>query len=128
MSGSAKFLSREDLKADVGLTLNYWSYQHNLSNYTYGSGGYYSPESYLSLAAPVQVDGRYAGWVYRARAAISYTVSEVASAPFYPEDAQLQALAARTALPALRFTLLLRIPSYRIRLLGLRRCGAAAHL
>jgi predicted Zn-dependent protease len=100
LSGSAKFLSREDLKADVGLTLNYWSYQHNLSNYTYGSGGYYSPESYLSLAAPVQVDGRYAGWVYRARAAISYTVSEVASAPFYPEDAQLQALAARTALPA----------------------------
>jgi predicted Zn-dependent protease len=99
LSGSAKFLRREDLKADVGLTLNYWNYQHNLSNYTYGNGGYYSPQSYLSLAAPVQVDGQHAGWVYRARAAISYTVSEVASAPFYPEDEQLQALAARTALP-----------------------------
>lgn len=99
LSGSTRFLRRDDLKADVGLTLNYWSYQHNLSNYTYGSGGYYSPESYLSLAVPVQVDGQHAGWVYRARAAISYTVSQVASAPFYPEDGQLQALAARTALP-----------------------------
>jgi predicted Zn-dependent protease len=100
LSGSAKFLSLENLKADAGVTLNYWSYQHNLSNYTYGSGGYYSPRSYLSLAVPVQMDAQHAGWVYRARAAISYTVSEVDTAPFYPEDAQLQAFAARTSLPA----------------------------
>ena len=99
VSGSWKFLSRPALHADVGVTINNWNYQHNLSNYTFGSGGYYSPQSYVSVSTPVELVGEHAGWVYDLRAAVSYSVSQVSNVPFYPNDAALQALAARSALP-----------------------------
>jgi predicted Zn-dependent protease len=100
VSGSWKFLSRPALHADVGVTINCWTYQHNLSNYTFGSGGYYSPQSYVSVSAPVELVGEHAGWVYDLRAAVSYSVSQVSNVAFYPNDAALQALAARSTLPA----------------------------
>lgn len=100
VSGSWKFLSRPALHADVGVTINSWNYQHNLSNYTFGSGGYYSPQSYVSVSTPVELVGEHAGWVYDLRAAVSYSVSHVSDLAFYPNDPSLQALAARSALPA----------------------------
>jgi predicted Zn-dependent protease len=100
LSGSWKFLSRADMRADAGVTLTYWNYERNLSNYTFGSGGYYSPQSYLSLATPVELDGERAGWTYKLRGAVSYTVSQVSGIAFYPDDAALQAQGARAPLPA----------------------------
>jgi cellulose synthase operon protein C len=97
---SWKFLSREAMHADAGVTINYWNYERNLSNYTFGSGGYYSPQSYLSLSTPVELTGERAGWSYRLRGAVSYTVSQVSTIAFYPDDASLEAEAARSALPA----------------------------
>jgi len=99
LSTSWKFVSRPDMHADAGVTINYWNYQRNLSNYTFGSGGYYSPQSYLSLATPVELTGNRAGWSYRMRAAVSYTVSQVSTVAFYPDDAALEAEAARSPLP-----------------------------
>jgi cellulose synthase operon protein C len=99
VSGSWKFLSLPDMRADAGVTLMYWNYQHNLSNYTFGSGGYYSPQSYVSLATPIELTGNRAGWSYKLRAAVSYTVSQVSGSAFYPDDPTLQAEAAQAPLP-----------------------------
>jgi cellulose synthase operon protein C len=99
-SSSWKLFSSPALRADAGVTVNYWNYQHDLSNYTFGSGGYYSPQSYVSLATPVELGGQRGGWVYKVRAAVSYSVSEVRSSAFYPDDAALQAAAARAPLPS----------------------------
>lgn len=98
--GSRKLLAWPDMRLDLGVTVNYWNYSHDLSNYTFGSGGYYSPQSYVSVAAPVELAGRHAGWVYKLRASISYSVSEVRSSAFYPNDVALQAAAAREPLPS----------------------------
>jgi hypothetical protein len=100
LSSSWKLFARLEMRADAGVTVNYWNYQHNLSNYTFGSGGYYSPQSYVSVSTPIELTGTYAGWSYRARAAISYSVSQVNSIAFYPEDAALQAAAAHMPLPS----------------------------
>lgn len=94
-----KVLRGADLSASTGATLDYWNYQHNLSNYTFGSGGYYSPQSYVSLALPLEVNGVWRGWSYRSRLALSYSVSSENQSPFYPDDAALQAAAAHTPLP-----------------------------
>ncbi len=99
-SSSWKFFSSQDLRADAGVTLDYWNYQRNLSNYTFGSGGYYSPQSYVSLATPLELAGDEAGWAYKLRAAVSYTISQVSSVAFYPDDAALEAQAAREPLPS----------------------------
>ena len=99
LASSWKFFAREDARADAGVALTYWSYERNLSNYTFGSGGYYSPQSYVSLATPLELTGTRAGWSYRLRAAVSYTLSQVSGSAFYPDDAALQAQAARAPLP-----------------------------
>jgi cellulose synthase operon protein C len=99
-SGSWKFWSEPDLRADAGVSVTYWNYERNLSNYTFGSGGYYSPESYVSVATPIELTGGRAGWTYTVRGAVSYTVSQVSGSLFYPNDPTLQAEGARTVLPA----------------------------
>ncbi len=99
-SSSRKLFSWPAMRVDAGVTVNYWNYQHDLSNYTFGSGGYYSPQSYVSLATPIELAGQHAGWVYKVRAAVSYSVSQVRSSAFYPNDAALQAAAARAPLPS----------------------------
>jgi Tfp pilus assembly protein PilF len=100
VSTSWKFFSRPEVRAEAGVTINYWDYQHNLSNYTFGSGGYYSPQSYVSIATPVELDGDCAGWLYKLRAAPSFSDSQLRTIAFYPDDPALQAAAAQSALPA----------------------------
>jgi cellulose synthase operon protein C len=99
LGSSWKVFSRQELRADAGVTLDYWNYARNLSNYTFGSGGYYSPQSYVSVSTPLELAGNEAGWAYKLRGAVSYTISQVSSAAFYPDDAALEAQAAREPLP-----------------------------
>jgi cellulose synthase operon protein C len=95
-----KFWSRPQWRAFIGAVVNYWAYDHNQQNYTFGSGGYYSPESYVSLSIPLEVHGEWRDWSYRVRASLSYSDSTIARAPFYPTDAALQAAAANAPLPS----------------------------
>jgi cellulose synthase operon protein C len=100
LSASWKLFSAPLMRIDGGVTLNYWNYQHNLSNYTFGSGGYYSPQSYASVSTPIELTGRHLGWDYKLSGSVSYTVSQVSASAFYPDDPVLQAMAAREPLPA----------------------------
>ena len=100
LSSSWTFYAAPELRADAGLTLNYWNYQRNLQNYTFGSGGYYSPQSYVSISTPVELEGERAGWRYRVRMAVSYSVSRVSDESFYPNDPALQAAAGQQPLPS----------------------------
>jgi hypothetical protein len=89
-----QFFARGDTRAYVGVTLNHWSYQRNLQNYTFGAGGYYSPQSYLSIAMPLELQGRWRGWSYQLRTTISNSTSRLERTVFYPIDPQLQSAAA----------------------------------
>jgi predicted Zn-dependent protease len=95
-----KFFSGKDVGADTGLTLKYWNYRHNLLNYTFGSGGYYSPQSYVTLAVPLELTGARAGWIYRLRVSVAWSVSDSKSIAFYPNDTALQRAAMRSPLPS----------------------------
>jgi predicted Zn-dependent protease len=95
-----KVLVRPQLTAFAGVVLNYWRYDNNVQNYTFGNAGYYSPESYVSLAIPLEVQGAWRGWSYRVRASLTYSNSEIERAAFYPTDAALQAAAASAPLPS----------------------------
>ncbi|MCW5116544.1 BCSC C-terminal domain-containing protein [Burkholderia cenocepacia] len=49
---------RATMKLSTGLVGNAWHYAQNLRYYTYGQGGYYSPQRYLSLGVPIEWAGR----------------------------------------------------------------------
>jgi thioredoxin-like negative regulator of GroEL len=93
VGGDWKFYSEPHLRASLGLTINYWQFDHNLQNYTLGSGGYYSPQSYVSVALPLEVWGETHDWSYRLRASVSHTNSERDAIAAFPNDPVLQAAA-----------------------------------
>lgn len=94
-----QFYRSDRARAFVGATLNYWSYQRNLQDYTFGSGGYYSPQSYLSIAVPLELQGTWRGWSYQLRATIASSTAEIERTELYRLDPQLQAAAATMPLP-----------------------------
>ena len=98
-AGDWQFYNNDSLRASAGVTLNLWRYQRNLQNYTFGSGGYYSPQSYLNIALPLELQGKWRGWSYQLRGTISNSSSSIERTAFYVNDPSLQAAAATMPLP-----------------------------
>jgi hypothetical protein len=90
MAGDWRWLAGTHDQSWLGLAVNYWSYRYNLQNYTFGSGGYYSPHSYLSVALPLEWQGQRDRLSYRLSAATAYSASQTQRAAYFPKDATLQ--------------------------------------
>lgn len=92
--------STQELRA--GLDLIYFGYKNNARYYTFGQGGYFSPQSYMAAMLPVtyryQVNPDLS---YEASAAVGLQTFREGASPYFPADASLQAqLAAQQANPA----------------------------
>lgn len=83
----------KDSTVNAGLVLSYWSYGKDLSEYTWGHGGYYSPKSYLSFSVPLEWGGRRGKFTWLARGAVSFSNSSSNASAYYPGSAGLQAQA-----------------------------------
>ena len=78
---------------NLALALSAWRYGHDLSEFTWGHGGYYSPRSYLSLSLPVEWSGRKNQWTWLVRGALSVSRSSSQDTDFFPNTPRLQAQA-----------------------------------
>jgi len=87
------FVREDNQKVTAGLAFTDWHYRENLSHYSFGHGGYYSPQKYLSLALPIRWTGRKERWSYLLQGSVSASVSYEKDMPYYPTDATLQAQA-----------------------------------
>jgi tetratricopeptide (TPR) repeat protein len=85
------FVDRDDMRLTGGMAITYWHYQENLRFYSFGHGGYYSPQKYYSLALPVRWTGREERWSYMLQGSVSASVSYEKDMPFYPASTALQA-------------------------------------
>jgi hypothetical protein len=70
----------------VGLNLNYMGYEKNLRFFTFGQGGYFSPQNYLNLSIPLEYTGQYGRLSWLAAAALGIQTFHEDSSPFYPTD------------------------------------------
>jgi len=82
----------------LGTGVTVWQYAHNQRYETFGHGGYYSPQSYLSLSLPAQWSGARGPWSWRLRAVLGWSTTREDDVPYHPDDAALQAAAAAQAL------------------------------
>ncbi len=87
------WIQRPDFRLSVGGALSLWHYDKNESFYTFGQGGYYSPQRYVSLGLPVEIEGRRGPLSYDVRATPSHSWTYEQDTPYYPGNAGLQALA-----------------------------------
>lgn len=77
----------------VGVNAIAQGFTQNSGEFSFGHGGYYSPQSYRSLSLPLSFAQRSGRWSYSLRAAVSQSRSSGDSAAFFPTDAGLQATA-----------------------------------
>ncbi|MGP8306564.1 cellulose synthase subunit BcsC-related outer membrane protein [Vibrio sp. YIC-376] len=78
-----KLMATDQQRLSIGANVMYLTYDKNLSEYTLGHGGYYSPQRYFSVSLPVNYYGRYNNtWSYQLSASISNSWTED-DAPYF---------------------------------------------
>ncbi|WP_434998862.1 cellulose synthase subunit BcsC-related outer membrane protein [Vibrio scophthalmi] len=86
--GYYKLIATENQRLSIGSNLMYLSYEKNLGEYTLYHGGYYSPQSYISLSLPINYYGRYDNtWSYLFSGSVSNSWTEH-DAPYLVENGQ----------------------------------------
>ncbi len=74
-----------------GLNLNWQAFDNNQNYFTYGHGGYFSPQSFLSMSLPIRYAYTSTRWEGRLGVAPGYQSFEQDRAPIYPTDPNAQA-------------------------------------
>jgi tetratricopeptide (TPR) repeat protein len=78
----------------AGMNLDLLGYDKNLSFFTFGQGGYFSPQSYVSVAFPLDWTGREDRLSWRLNASLGIQSFTEDASPWFPTDPARQAAAA----------------------------------
>jgi len=74
-----------------GMNMFAMHYEHNLRYFTYGQGGYFSPDAYLLANIPVRFDGHSGrNFHYRIDGSLGVQAFQEDAAPYYPLDPTLE--------------------------------------
>ncbi|HFZ8994686.1 TPA: cellulose synthase complex outer membrane protein BcsC [Citrobacter freundii] len=79
-----KIINENNRRVTVGLNNMIWHYDKDLSGYSLGQGGYYSPQEYLSFAVPVMWRQRTENWSWELGGSVSWSHSRTKTMPRYP--------------------------------------------
>jgi len=79
-----KLINTDNRRATIGLNSMLWHYQKDLSDYTFGQGGYYSPQQYLSFSVPVTWRQRTENWSFDLGGSVSWSHSKTDAQQRYP--------------------------------------------
>lgn len=94
-----------------GLDLVYFSYARNLRNFTYGNGGYFSPQSYAAVNLPLTYRGTWGDLRYAVGLTAGYAFWHEKDAPAFPNDPAAQAEATIVAANTPYNAVVARFPS-----------------
>jgi hypothetical protein len=79
-----------DQRITAGVDVTYFGYDENLSHFTLGQGGYFSPQHYTSFGVPVTWSGRYDRISFGLTGYLGLQTFEEDDSPYFPNDAALQ--------------------------------------
>ncbi|MGB5856594.1 MAG: cellulose synthase complex outer membrane protein BcsC [Oceanisphaera sp.] len=68
-----KLVNEDHKRVSIGTNSMWWQYQKDLSGYTLGQGGYYSPQQYFSLSLPVSYRQRTDDWSWELSGSYSWS-------------------------------------------------------
>lgn len=83
-------LNDDSRQLTAGLSLSGISYDKNQSNFTYGNGGYFSPQNFFSIGLPVSWSQRTERLSYSLKGSVGLQHIEQDTAPYFPNDKALQ--------------------------------------
>ncbi|MGJ7531632.1 MULTISPECIES: cellulose synthase subunit BcsC-related outer membrane protein [unclassified Variovorax] len=88
-------------KLTLGMNIGLMGYEKNLSYYTFGQGGYFSPQSFVSVAFPVDWTGRSDRLSWRVNASLGVQSFTQKTSPYFPTDPSRNSAASSAAAQAL---------------------------
>jgi hypothetical protein len=80
----------ETSELKIGLSGTYISYNNNLSQFTLGQGGYFSPQSFYSITFPIDWQDTVGKFKYTAGGAIGVQTIQQNATPYFPNNYFLQ--------------------------------------
>jgi hypothetical protein len=80
----------------VGISAYYAGFSKNLSGFTFGQGGYFSPHNFEALTFPVEYTGHNGPWSYLASLAVGVQHDNVDSSQIFPYNTFAQQALAST--------------------------------
>lgn len=91
MAGSyIRLLRNADTELKVGVNVNYMNFDKNLSYYTLGQGGYFSPQDYMALTLPVTLTRHINSWDVTLSGAVGYQSYKQNQSDYFPGHSSLQ--------------------------------------
>lgn len=79
-----------DQNVSLGLTASAWRFAQDLSGFTWGQGGYYSPQRYMSFSVPVEWNASQGLFSWQARLVASVARKATDASLYFPTDSILQ--------------------------------------
>jgi len=95
---------RATMRVLTGLVGNAWHYTNNLRYYTFGQGGYYSPQRYLSLGVPLEFMGKRNGFMWDVTVTAGVSNSYEKDSPYFPNGLPTVAGLSPVDISQLKFT------------------------
>lgn len=86
-----------DRTLTLGVNATWMRFGKNQSYFTYGQGGYFSPQQYVILNIPVELAGRTGAFSYDLNGSIGVQHYQQNAVPYFPLDPAMQAQAAANA-------------------------------
>lgn len=94
--GYTTFLQEQNAEAKAGVHLSLQAYTNNLQYYTFGHGGYFSPQQYVSVSFPVSYTNSSGALSYKLAGYLGLQMFQEDSVAFFPNDPALQAASRRS--------------------------------
>lgn len=80
-----------DRELKTGVNLSWMNFASNLSYYSYGQGGYFSPQNYVSVSLPVEWSQKYDNLSVKAGVAVGYQSYSLDRSDYFPNNPDWQA-------------------------------------
>lgn len=74
----------------TGLSVSWMNFSKNLSYYTYGQGGYFSPQNYVSVSLPVDFSQKIDNWKLSLGGSVGYQSYTQDKSDYFPNDPEAQ--------------------------------------
>lgn len=80
----------DDRELKTGISMSYMNFSKNLSYFSYGQGGYFSPQDYVSVSFPVDYSQKFDNWKLGVGASLGYQSYTQDQSPYFPGDSAMQ--------------------------------------
>ncbi len=80
----------DDRELKVGMNLSWMDFSKNLSYFSYGQGGYFSPQNYASVSFPVNFSRQFDDLKVNVGGSVGYQSYSQDKSAYFPDDAALQ--------------------------------------